>query len=57
MLSMAFNTTRSIMIERGAAARLATQVLNLGASSVLLVTDAGVMAAGLLDPVLGKSVV
>ncbi|MCW8277283.1 iron-containing alcohol dehydrogenase [Pseudomonas sp. PCH199] len=52
MLSMAFNTTRSIIIERGAATRLATQVLNLGARSVLLVTDAGVIAAGLLDPVL-----
>ena len=52
MLSMAFNTTRSIIIERGAATRLATQVLDLGASSVLLVTDAGVMAAGLLEPVL-----
>jgi alcohol dehydrogenase class IV len=52
MLSMAFNTTRSIIVERGAATRLATQVLNLGANSVLLVTDAGVMAAGLLDPVL-----
>jgi len=49
---MAFNTTRSIIIERGAASRLAAQVLNLGASSVLLVTDAGVKAAGLLDPVL-----
>lgn len=52
MLSMAFNTTRSIVIERGAASRLATQVLNLGGRSVLLVTDAGVVAAGLLDPVL-----
>lgn len=52
MLSMAFNTTRSIIIERGAATRLAAQVLNLGATSVLLVTDAGVVAAGLLEPVL-----
>lgn len=52
MLSMAFNTTRSIIIERGAARRLAAHVPDLGASSVLLVTDAGVMAAGLLDPVL-----
>ncbi|UVE19542.1 iron-containing alcohol dehydrogenase [Pseudomonas sp. LS44] len=52
MLSMAFNTTRSMIIERGAATRLAAQVRNLGGSSVLLVTDAGVVAAGLLDPVL-----
>jgi len=51
MLSMVFNTTRSIIIERGGASRLATQVHNLGASSVLLVTDAGVVAAGLLDRV------
>ncbi|UVE18351.1 iron-containing alcohol dehydrogenase [Pseudomonas sp. LS44] len=52
MLSMAFNTTRSMVIERGAATRLATQVRGLGGSSVLLVTDAGVVAAGLLEPVL-----
>ncbi|NUT74877.1 iron-containing alcohol dehydrogenase [Pseudomonas sp. C1C7] len=46
-----FNTTRSIIIERGAAARLAEQVQSMGHRSVLLVTDAGVLATGLLAPV------
>ncbi|MFK8333065.1 iron-containing alcohol dehydrogenase [Pseudomonas sp. BJa5] len=46
-----FNTTRSIIIERGAAARLAEQVQSMGHRSVLLVTDAGVLAAGLLAQV------
>ncbi|MHC2144417.1 iron-containing alcohol dehydrogenase [Pseudomonas sp. 210_17 TE3656] len=46
-----FNTTRSIIIERGAAARLAEQVQTMGHRSVLLVTDSGVLATGLLAPV------
>ncbi|HEF4760876.1 TPA: iron-containing alcohol dehydrogenase [Pseudomonas putida] len=46
-----FNTTRSIIIERGAAARLAEQVQSMGHRSVLLVTDGGVLATGLLAPV------
>jgi len=46
-----FNTTRSIIIERGAAARLAEQVESMGHRSVLLVTDAGVLATGLLAAV------
>lgn len=46
-----FNTTRSIIIERGAAARLAEQVQAMGHRCVLLVTDAGVLATGLLAPV------
>jgi len=46
-----FNTTRSIIIERGAAARLAEHVETMGHRSILLVTDAGVLAAGLLAPV------
>lgn len=46
-----FNTTRSILIEQGAAARLAEQVRSMGHRSVLLVTDAGVLATGLLAPV------
>ncbi|MDD2058536.1 iron-containing alcohol dehydrogenase [Pseudomonas sp. GD03860] len=52
MLNMAFQTTKSLVIERGAARRLATQVRALGAGSVLLVTDPGVVAAGLLEQVL-----
>lgn len=46
-----FNTTRSIIIERGAAARLAEQVRSMGYRSVLLVTDPGVRSTGLLAPV------
>lgn len=46
-----FNTTRSIIIERGAAARLAEQVESMGHRSVLLITDAGVLATGLLAAV------
>lgn len=49
MLKMLFQTTPSIIIERGAASRLATQVRDMGCRSVLVVTDAGVIAARLLD--------
>jgi alcohol dehydrogenase class IV len=49
MLKMLFQTTPSIIIERGASSRLATQVRDLGCASVLVVTDAGVIAARLLD--------
>jgi alcohol dehydrogenase class IV len=49
MLKMLFQTTPSIIIERGAASRLATQVRAMGCRSVLVVTDAGVIAARLLD--------
>jgi len=52
MLKMVFQTTPSMIIERGAASRLATQVRAMGCQSVLLVTDAGVIAARLLDGLL-----
>lgn len=52
MHTLAFNTTKSILIECGASRRLATHVRSMGGQSVLLVTDPGVLAAGLLDPVL-----
>ncbi|WP_166363285.1 iron-containing alcohol dehydrogenase [Pseudomonas akapageensis] len=52
MLKMAFQTTRSMIIEPGASTRLATHAREMGCSSVLLVTDAGVIAARLLDAVL-----
>ncbi|WP_449431939.1 iron-containing alcohol dehydrogenase [Pseudomonas putida] len=52
MLNMVFQTTPSLIIERGAATRLASHVQGMGCRSVLLVTDAGVIAAGLLDTVL-----
>ncbi|TDF86629.1 iron-containing alcohol dehydrogenase [Pseudomonas sp. H9] len=52
MLKMVFQTTPSLIIEQGASTRLADHVRTLGGSSVLLVTDAGVVAARLLDAVL-----
>jgi alcohol dehydrogenase class IV len=52
MLNLRFQTTPTLIIEPGAAARLGTQVLEMGCRSMLLVTDAGVLAAGLLDGVL-----
>jgi alcohol dehydrogenase class IV len=51
MLKMAFQTTKSMVIEPGASTRLATHVRAMGCSSVLLVTDPGVIAARLLDAV------
>lgn len=52
MLKMVFRTTPSMIIEQGASTRLASHVRALGGTSVLLVTDAGVIAARLLDAVL-----
>lgn len=52
MATLTFNTTASILIERGASARLAERVRRMGCRSVLLVSDPGVLAAGLLQPVI-----
>ncbi len=52
MRTLAFNTTKSILIECGAARRLAASVRGMGCQSVLIVTDPGVLKAGLLDSVL-----
>lgn len=54
MLKMVFQTTASMIIERGAATRLAEHVQATGCTSVLVVTDAGVIAARLLDAVLAS---
>lgn len=43
-----FHSTHSILVERGGSANLARRVAERGGKSVLLVTDPGVMAAGLL---------
>lgn len=51
MRTLAFNTTKSILIECGASRRLAAPVRNMGCQSVLIVTDPGVLAARLLDAV------
>ncbi|AWY38655.1 iron-containing alcohol dehydrogenase [Pseudomonas putida] len=52
MLKMVFRTTPSMIIERGAATRLGEHVRAMNCRSVLVVTDAGVIAAGLLEAVL-----
>ncbi|WP_370599297.1 iron-containing alcohol dehydrogenase [Pseudomonas nitroreducens] len=52
MRTLTFNTTPSICIERGAAGRLAERVRAMNCRSVLLVTDPGVLAAGLLQPLI-----
>lgn len=52
MRTLTFNTTPSICIERGAAGRLAERVRAMNCRSVLLVTDPGVLAAGLMQPLI-----
>ncbi|WP_288132084.1 iron-containing alcohol dehydrogenase [Microbulbifer sp.] len=52
MRDFRFSTTRTIICEAGAAARLADLCRAEGASKVLLVTDSGIVNAGLLDRIL-----
>lgn len=52
MRTLAFNTTKSVLIECGASRRLAAPVRSMGCQSVLIVTDPGVLAARLLDSAL-----
>ena len=47
-----FHSTRSIHVERGGSVHLANKIQERGGRSVLIVTDPGVMNAGLLDKVL-----
>jgi len=49
MLKFSFRTTKAILVESGASARLGELVSDLGARSVLIVTDKGIQASGLLD--------
>ncbi|CAM3736485.1 iron-containing alcohol dehydrogenase [Polynucleobacter brandtiae] len=44
-----FYSTHSIIVERGGSASLAKRVLERGGKSVLIVTDVGVLSAGLLE--------
>lgn len=46
-----FYSTNSILVERGGSSQLAKIISERGGSSVLIVTDPGVLAAGLLDAV------
>ncbi|MET0867993.1 MAG: iron-containing alcohol dehydrogenase [Pseudorhodoplanes sp.] len=54
MLKFSFRTTKAILVEAGASARIGELVSELGAQSVLIVTDKGIEAAGLLEPALSS---
>ena len=47
-----FHSTRSILVERGGSANLAKRIQERGGKSVLIVTDPGVLSAGLLNKAL-----
>ena len=49
MMQFDFHSTRSILVERGGANNLAKRIAERGGKSVLIVTDPGVLSAGLLD--------
>ena len=53
MPSFQFSTTRSLLCEPGACQQLGEQARTLGMRRPLLVTDNGIVAAGILDPALG----
>lgn len=52
MQDFEFNSTRSLSVARGGAKRLAERVSAMGCRSALIVTDAGLIAAGMLEPTL-----
>ncbi len=54
MSTFEFHTTKSIIVEPGAAANIASRVRALQCDSVLIVTDPGVLAAQLLDAALAS---
>ncbi len=47
-----FHSTRSILVERGGAANLAKRIQERGGKSALIITDPGVLSAGLLNKAL-----
>ena len=49
-----FNSTSSIVVARGGSKSLANKILERGGNSVFIVTDPGVLSAGLLDAALSK---
>src|SRR5690606_7417939 len=51
MNGFTFSTTRSLVCEPGASARLADYARDLGITRPCLVTDGGIAASGLLEPV------
>ena len=54
MLKFSFRTAHAVHVEAGGAAHLGAQVKALGAGRVLIVTDQGIVAAGLLDAALSS---
>jgi alcohol dehydrogenase class IV len=52
MQAFEFHAAKSVVVEQGGAANLSARVARLGARSVFIVTDAGVLSAGLLAPAL-----
>ena len=48
MANFEFNNTKSLVVERGGASRLGQRIEQMGYRSVLLVTDPGLMATGML---------
>ena len=49
MQDFEFNSTRSLLVARGGAKRLAERVAAMGCRSALIVTDPGLAASGMLD--------
>lgn len=49
-----FYSTHSILVARGGSVKLADKILERAGKSVLIVTDPGVLSAGLLDKVLAR---
>jgi alcohol dehydrogenase class IV len=52
MQAFAFHAAKALIVAPGGAAQLAEHVLCLGARSLMVITDPGVVRAGLLEPVL-----
>src|SRR5262245_6480190 len=54
MLKFAFRTAHAVLVEAGSSGKIGDQVAALDARSVLIVTDKGIVAAGLLDGALAS---
>jgi alcohol dehydrogenase class IV len=54
MLKFSFRTAQAVLVEIGCSGKIADQVAALSASKVLIVTDKGIVAAGLLEPALAS---
>jgi alcohol dehydrogenase class IV len=52
MQNFEFNSTKSLVVERGGASRLGDRISQMGHKSVLLVTDPGLIATGMIDSAL-----